>query len=78
MQCNGLANGPFNFHPQRYAPFFCWCMMNDIPLLKKAHLTKGLMSRVMIVVQPFDNNYCDNLLFLSFYWLKIIEKEKGR
>ena len=30
----------------------------------------------MIFVQPFVDNFCNNLLFLSFYWSKIIEKKK--
>jgi len=31
----------------------------------------------MILVQPFDDNFCDNLLFLSSYWSETREREKG-
>jgi len=34
--------------------------------------------RAMIFVHPFINNFGDNLVFLSFYWLKTMEREKGR
>jgi len=32
----------------------------------------------MIFEQLFPNNFCDNLLFLSSYWLKTMERGKGR
>jgi len=32
----------------------------------------------MIFEQPFANNFDDNLSFLSSYWLKTMEREKGR
>ena len=32
----------------------------------------------MIFEQPFVNNFCDNLHFLSSYWPKTMEREKGR
>jgi len=32
--------------------------------------------RAMIFEQPFANNFYDNLLFLSSYWLKTMERKK--
>ena len=32
----------------------------------------------MIFEQSFANNFYDNLIFLSFYWSKTLEREKGR
>jgi len=32
----------------------------------------------MIFVHPFNDNFGDNLVFLSFYWSKTMEREKGR
>jgi len=32
----------------------------------------------MIFVYLFINNFNDNFVFLSFYWLKAMEREKGR
>jgi len=38
----------------------------------------NISERVMIFEQPFDDNFCDSLVFHFFYWSKSIEKEKGR
>jgi len=34
--------------------------------------------RVMIFGHPFDDNFLDNLVFLSSYWSKTMEREKGK
>jgi len=34
--------------------------------------------REMIFEQPFDTIYGDNFFFLSFHWLKTMEREKGK
>jgi len=37
-----------------------------------------IKNRVVIYVHPFENNFDDNLVFLSFYWSKPMEREKER
>jgi len=32
----------------------------------------------VIFEQPFDTTFGDNFFFLSFHWLKTMEREKGR
>jgi len=32
----------------------------------------------VIFVHPIDDNFGDNFIFLSFYWSKTMEREKGR
>ena len=39
-----------------------------------AQILKG----AMILVHPFIDNFSDNLVFLSFYWLKTIEREREK
>jgi len=39
-------------------------------------LNSNNISRVMIFVRLFHDNFCDIILFFSFYWLKIIERKK--
>jgi len=34
--------------------------------------------RAMIFIHPFNDNFSDNLVFLSSYWSKTMEREKGR
>jgi len=32
----------------------------------------------VIYVHPFEDNFDDNLVFLTSYWSKTMEREKGR
>ena len=52
---------------------------NFLPCAFKSHVSITLISiRAMIFEQSFANNFYDNLLFLSSYWSKTMEREKGR
>jgi len=38
----------------------------------------SILGRVVIYVHPFEDNFDDNLVFLSSYWSNTMEREKGR
>jgi len=37
-----------------------------------------ILARAMIYIHPFNDNFGENLIFLFSYWLKTMEREKGR
>jgi len=50
----------------------------EVVILSRCFCYVSISERAMIFEQPFPNNFYDNLIFLSFYWSKTIEREKGR